>query len=151
MRREELSDAIKRVEREQRQLNTKVNKEIRDANATASAQLTGALGVMEKRYQNLEAFVVEVNGTLKGIDMKLDAIRSRVEEYKTVGDSAVALLQGLKAKLDEMASQDTVDPTEVQELADAIGNETGSIANAVKANTPASSEPTPDVPETPVE
>lgn len=69
----------------------------------------------------------------------LDDLRTEVEENKTVMASAVALLQGLKAKLDEAIASG--DPAELKRLSDELDTNTTALAGAVSANTPA--EPNP--------
>lgn len=66
---------------------------------------------------------------------KLDDIKAAVEAETTVINSAVTLLQGLKAKLDE-AIANGLDPAEVQAISDEIGAHTQALADAVAANTP---------------
>lgn len=56
-----------------------------------------------------------------------------------LADSAITLLQGLKAQLD--AAIASGDPAAVQAVADNLGAETDKLAAAVAANTP--SAPTP--------
>lgn len=67
----------------------------------------------------------------------LEAIKAQVERNKEVDESVKVLLAGLKSKLDELASRPTVDPAEVQALADELGANTDDLASAVSANTPA--------------
>lgn len=69
----------------------------------------------------------------------LDNLRAQVERNTNVTDSAITLLQGLKAQLD--AAIASGDPAAVQAVADNLGAETDKLAAAVAANTP--SAPTP--------
>ena len=71
--------------------------------------------------------------------LSLDALRAEVERNTTVDGSAVVLLQGLSAKVQELinASGNAVDPAELQALVDSIKASTDSLAGAVVANTPA--------------
>jgi hypothetical protein len=76
--------------------------------------------------------------TQRGITLmagELAVLTQEVAEIKTVAESAVALLNGLKAKLDEaIASGDPAQLTALSNELDAVG---GSLAAAVAANTPA--------------
>lgn len=63
----------------------------------------------------------------------LDSIKQQVADEKTVIDGAVALMGGLKAKLD--AAIATGDMAKVQEISDAIGANSSELAAAVAANT----------------
>ncbi|MEO6588946.1 MAG: hypothetical protein ABIP06_06430 [Pyrinomonadaceae bacterium] len=69
----------------------------------------------------------------------LDNLRREVGETKTVAASAVALLRGLKAKLDEAIASG--DPAAIQALADEIDTDTNALAAAVTENTPADPVP----------
>lgn len=70
--------------------------------------------------------------------LSLDALTKAVADEKTVEDSAVALLNGLTAKIAELiaASGNTVNPAELQSIIDAINADKQALADAVKANTP---------------
>ena len=67
----------------------------------------------------------------------LDGIKAEVSRNREVDESAKALIVGIKAKLDELASRETVDPADIQALADELGSSTNELADAVVANTPA--------------
>lgn len=64
----------------------------------------------------------------------LDNLKAQVEANNTVVQSAVTLLNGLKAKLDE--AMGSTDPTALQALSDHLAQETAALAAAVSANTP---------------
>ena len=70
----------------------------------------------------------------------LDELATKVAANKDVTDSAILLLNGLKAKLD--AAIASGDPVKIQALSDSLGTETQTLADAVTANTPAD----PDAP-----
>lgn len=72
---------------------------------------------------------------VKRIMALLDDIIAKVEAERNVVDSAVVLLGELKTKLDEAIAND--DTTKLQELSDAIGQQTDALSAAVTANTPA--------------
>lgn len=63
----------------------------------------------------------------------LDELTKEVEETNTVVDSAVALLKGLKEKLDAAGT----DPVKLKALSDQLDKKTNELAAAVEANTPA--------------
>lgn len=78
-----------------------------------------------------------------------DNLKREIEETKGVNLSVIALLQGLKAKLDEAIASN--DPAVLQALADSLDVEQQSLANAITANTPPvgpgpGPAPAPDVP-----
>lgn len=72
----------------------------------------------------------------------LDDLRREVEEAKTVGASAIALLNGLTAKLSEAVASGNME--EVEKLAKELSDSTDALAAGVSANTP--SEPAPTDP-----
>lgn len=65
----------------------------------------------------------------------LDTLKTEVSETKTVMASAVTLLQGLKAKLDEAIASGN--PAELQALSDELDTNTNALAAAITTNTPA--------------
>jgi hypothetical protein len=69
---------------------------------------------------------------------ELDNLRTEVAENASAIDSAIALLNGLKTKLDEAIASGNM--AEVQALSDELSNKTDSLAAAVTANTPAEDE-----------
>lgn len=66
-------------------------------------------------------------------------LEAEVAEDKTVKQSAITLLNGLKAALDEAGT----DPVKLKALSDSLSSETDSLAAAVVANTPAPANPAP--------
>lgn len=69
----------------------------------------------------------------------LTDLEAQVARNTEVDESAVLLLQGLKAKLDEAGT----DPVKLKELSDSLGSSTDKLAAAVAANTPAPAPPPP--------
>lgn len=67
--------------------------------------------------------------------MTISELRAKVAEQTSVINSAVELLRGLKAKLDEAIA--TGDPAALQALSDEIGANTTTLSTAVVENTPA--------------
>lgn len=91
------------------------------------------------------AALAVVNYYFQGAIMSaLDNLRREVEEARTASQSAVTLIQGLKARLDDAVA--TGDMAEVQALADQLDADSRALADAVTANTPAEQEPTEPTP-----
>lgn len=65
----------------------------------------------------------------------LDDLRAQVEQNVTVTESAIALINGLTAKLDAAIASGNMD--EVAALSAQLNAETQKLAEAVTANTPA--------------
>lgn len=71
-----------------------------------------------------------------------DALNAEVTNLTSVVDSAVALINGIAAKVDAaIAANDAGDDTALAGLASSVRSQAEALANAVAANTPA--EPTP--------
>ncbi len=68
----------------------------------------------------------------KSIMADLTQLTADVAAEKTVDDSAIALLQGLKAQLDAAGT----DPVALKALSDSLETEQTALAAAVTANTP---------------
>ena len=66
---------------------------------------------------------------------ELDALTAQVAKNAEVDQSAITLLRGIKAKLDDAIASG--DPARVQALADSLGASTDELAAAVIENTPA--------------
>ena len=69
----------------------------------------------------------------KSMTTDLTSLTAAVEKNGSVIESAVTLLNGLKAQLDAAGT----DPVALKALSDQLGTETDSLASAVAANTPA--------------
>ena len=65
----------------------------------------------------------------------LSNLTAQVSAARTVNESAITLLNGLKQKLDEAIASG--DPAQIQTLADSLGTDTSALSAAVTANTPA--------------
>jgi hypothetical protein len=72
----------------------------------------------------------------------IEILSARVEAIENAGDAAIALLNGLKAQLDEAIASG--DMGAVQGLSDRLAAQTDELAAAVLANTPAA--PVEDAP-----
>ena len=75
--------------------------------------------------------------------LSLDALAAAVAADVTVDQSAITLLNGLTAKIQELitASGNTVDPVLLQAIVDQINASKDSLAAAVVQNTPAATPP----------
>lgn len=71
----------------------------------------------------------------------LDELEQNVSRNTAVEQSAILLLQGLKAKLDAAGT----DPVKIKALSDSLGASTDALAAAVAANTPSDSPAEPPV------
>ena len=72
---------------------------------------------------------------LERIMAELDDLKAAVARETEVDESAIVLLNGLKAKLD--AAIAAGDPAALKALSDSLGAESQKLADAVSANTPA--------------
>lgn len=68
---------------------------------------------------------------------ELDTLTTEVEETKTVIDSAIVLLKGLKEKLDAAGT----DPVKLKALSDSLDSKQTELSEAIVANTPAEDAP----------
>lgn len=75
------------------------------------------------------------NLKLKHMGQELDDLTAAVQKDTEVDQSAITLLNGLKAKLD--AAIASGDPAALKALSDQLGTNAQSLADAVVANTPA--------------
>jgi predicted RNA-binding Zn ribbon-like protein len=66
----------------------------------------------------------------------LEALRAEVERNTSVDSSAIALIEGIAAKLDELSQRETVNPADLVALSDALRASSDSLAGAVTVNTP---------------
>lgn len=85
----------------------------------------------------LDQILAITRNILRGVthmSVELDTLVEKVSAIETVGDSAITLLNGLKAKLDEAIASN--DPAALQALSDRIGAQADELALAVAANTP---------------
>lgn len=64
---------------------------------------------------------------------ELDALTANVTRITTVADSAIALLQNIKARLDAAGT----DPAALTALSTSLGTESDKLAQAITDNTPA--------------
>lgn len=90
---------------------------------------------LERKLDAILKALEQLNGRINLMAGELDALKAQVQRNADVEESAIVLLQGIKAKLD--AAIAAGDPAAIQALADSLGAETDKLAAAVVANTPA--------------
>lgn len=98
------------------------------------------LHALEVRVTALErraeaADFIRIHRALERIMAELDDLKAAVARETEVDESAIVLLNGLKAKLD--AAIAAGDPAALKALSDSLGAESQKLADAVTANTPA--------------
>ena len=91
------------------------------------------------RLDKISRQIRKLNRKVNAMSETILELTSRVEALETVGDSAIALLNGLKAQLDAAIANN--DMSEVKALSDRIGAQTVEMAEAIVANTVAVDEP----------
>lgn len=87
-------------------------------------------------FNELKNLVLNLTTKANTMSASLDALTAEVARNTSVDQSAIALLNGLKAKLDELIAAGNNDPA-LQSLADSLGTSSNDLAAAVAANTPA--------------
>lgn len=90
---------------------------------------------LAEQIRFLTCAVYELKGTVQYMADLLSTLEFNVTALRTVEDSAIALLQGLKAQLDEALASGDI--RRIQAVSDALGTDTADLAAAVVANTPA--------------
>ena len=88
--------------------------------------------VIMSKLNHLEALLTR---SFKAMANELDALTAKVTANGTVIDSAVTLIQGIKAALD--AAIASGNPAALQALSDSLGTQDARLAAAILANTPA--------------
>jgi len=78
-----------------------------------------------------------INTKINQMANELQTLQQEVAENNTVMQSAIALLQGLKQRLDEAGT----DPAALAQLSADLDANTNALAEAVTANTPSQNEP----------
>lgn len=94
-----------------------------------SRRVFAMLRALSNRLTALEATIMSA----------LENLRAQVEANTTVTESAITLLNGLKAKLDDAIASG--DPAAIQALSDSLGAETQRLADAVQANQAPAEQP----------
>jgi hypothetical protein len=80
-------------------------------------------------HELLQLILQKVNS----MSASLDDLADKVAATKTVAQSAVVLIQGLKAQLDAAGT----DPAKLKALSDSLADTDQQLADAITANTPA--------------
>jgi hypothetical protein len=75
-------------------------------------------------------------GKVNIVSAELDRLTSEVAETNTVIDSAILLIQGIKAQLDAAIAAN--DPALLTALSDSLDSQQQALAAAIAANTPGS-------------
>ncbi len=97
------------------------------------AHLEQRVTILERRAEAADTH--RIIQTLEKVMAELDDLKAAVAKETEVDESAIVLLQGLKAKLD--AAIAAGDPAALKALSDSLGTESQKLADAVAANTPA--------------
>ena len=90
---------------------------------------------VELNCDKLQLLINQLHSKVDHMSKELDELKVQVTALETVEDSAIALLEGLKKRLDELLA--TSDIEGIKALSAEIGADTSKLADAVKANTPA--------------
>ena len=90
-----------------------------------------------QRQSDLLVILSAILASEKRIMATLADLKTEIASVKTVEDSALALINGLVAKLAELASQTPITPEDVQALIDELAANAKPLADSVVANTPA--------------
>ena len=90
--------------------------------------------VVDRKVDQIVALLQTLTRGSKLMTKELDTLIERVTAIESVGDSAVVLLNELKAELDAAIAAD--DAAALQELSDRLGAQAQELADAIVANTP---------------
>lgn len=85
------------------------------------------------RLARIESALQSLRAQGVAMSKELDALQSEVAENTSVQEGAIALLNGLSAKIAELKD----DPAALQALADQLDSNSKALAAAIEANTPA--------------
>ena len=91
-----------------------------------------------KSQQPSSAELTQINSKLNTIMAALDDLKAQVARSITVEQSAITLIQGLKAKLDAAIAAN--DPQALADLSSQLDSEANALSAAITANTPAADE-----------
>ncbi len=101
-------------------------------NLNVTVHLDGPLETMGK---NILESLLSIHQKLNKMANELDDLKAAVAKDTAVDQSAITLLNGLKAKLD--AAIASGDPAQLTALSAQLGSNAQGLADAVTANTPA--------------
>jgi len=94
-----------------------------------------AYSTVEQRETN--RLLREVIRELRQMAGELQTLKDAVARETDVQNGVVVLLDGLKAQLDALIAQGTIDPADLKALSDQLGVNTDALAAAVVRDTPA--------------
>lgn len=89
--------------------------------------------VVEPILEHVSNWFIRIERKLNEMSAELDALTAQVSANTDVIESALSLIQGLKAALDAAGT----DPAKLKALSDSLASEDQKLADAVAANTPA--------------
>ncbi len=97
--------------------------------------LTVLVALLNRSHAKIDQLTKEIHT----MALDLTALKDAVAANTSVDQSAITLINGLAAKIQELinASGNTVDPAELQAIVDGITADNQTLASAVAANTPA--------------
>ena len=107
-----------------------------------SEAITERLQAIESRLELVLNWLSFISHKETNIMALLDKLTADVTANGSVIDSAIVLLNGLKAKLDACGT----DPVKLAELSASLGTQTSALSTAVAANTPVVGTPVVDTP-----
>lgn len=97
--------------------------------------LYAALRVISTKLDALTALVHQSLTKETKMAVDLSELKAQVTRVQDLDQAAKMLLEGLAAKIDDLASKDTVDPAELAALAASLRDNSDDLAAAVSANT----------------
>ena len=107
------------------------------------SEILAALSTLNATGQAILAALKQNNKELLTMALDISALTAAVTNETTVEQSAIALITGLAAQIQNLINQsgDTVDPAALQALVTQMTNAQTALAAAVAANTPAQPNP----------
>lgn len=97
--------------------------------------MTHVLRSKKELLTDILSELVTLNKRIQRMSQEFDDLKAAVAKVTSVDQSAVLLLQGLKAKIDELVANGTVSPADLAALSASLGADTQGLADAVSANT----------------
>lgn len=96
----------------------------------ANEDLYDILRRIERRLVTIQASVLAME---EDMTVQLDALRTEVEQSRSVTEGAATMLTGLAEQIRALKD----DPAQLEALAAQLDQQTNALANAIQANTPA--------------
>lgn len=91
----------------------------------------------DKQESGLDSIRLAISQLGVQLMSAISTLETKVAANTSVVNSAVTLLQGIKAQLDKVIADDNLENTSLDALSDSLGKSTDALAAAVAANTPA--------------